>query len=124
MHRIISTENAPRAIGPYSQAVIADNMLFISGQLGIDPETNTLQEGIINETKQALSNIINIVKAAQMDKSDIVKITLYLNDMDDFPTVNKIYEEVISPAKPARVTVEVSDLPKSASIEIDAIAIK
>ncbi|MCD6245465.1 reactive intermediate/imine deaminase [candidate division WOR-3 bacterium] len=124
MHKIISTNNAPKAIGAYSQAILAGNMLFISGQLGIYPETNQLAEGIVNETRQALSNILNILKAAEMDKSNLVKITLYINDLEDFSTVNKIYEEMLSPVKPARVTIEVNDLPKSASIEIDAIAIK
>ena len=124
MHKIISTKNAPKSIGGYSQAVLAGDMLFISGQLGISPKTNLLAEGIANETKQALHNVLSILNAADMDKSNLVKVTLYISDLENFSVIDEIYKDTLSPVKPARVTIEVSDLPKSAFIEIDAIAVK
>ena len=119
----ISTTAAPAAIGPYSQAMTSGNLLFCSGQIGLDPETEQIVSGgIAAETRQVLTNLKAVLRAAGCTTSDIVKMTIYVTDMADFPTVNEIYAESLAPAKPARACVAVVALPKGARIEIDAIA--
>lgn len=119
----ISTTAAPQAIGPYSQAMRADNLVFCSGQLGMDPEKGELvQGGIKAETHQALTNLKAVLRAAGCTTTDIIKTTIYLTDMSDFAIVNEIYAECLAPAKPARACVAVAALPKNACIEIDAVA--
>ncbi len=119
----ISTLTAPAAIGPYSQAMQSGNLLFCSGQLGMDPASGRLADGgIAAETKQAIMNLKAILRAAGCTVSDIIKTTVYITDMSDFPLVNEIYEELLAPAKPARACIAVAALPKGARIEIDAIA--
>ena len=123
MRKVISTNQAPAAVGPYSQAIRTTHSLFISGQLPIDPATNELIEGSIqDQTRQVLQNILEIVRAADLELADIVKTTVYLRNMDDFAAVNEVYAAVFGKNPPARACVEVSRLPKDALIEIEAIA--
>jgi len=122
---VIYSPTAPDAIGPYSQAIQAGNMLFVSGQIAIQKSTNTLVTGNIEEeTTQVLQNIADILKAASMDFCNVVKCTIFLKDFNDFATVNAIYGKSFSSNPPARETVEVSRLPKDANIEISCIAVK
>lgn len=122
---VIYSPTAPDAIGPYSQAIQAGNMLFVSGQIAIQKSTNTLITGTIEEeTTQVLQNIADILKAAGMDFSNVVKCTIFLKDFNDFAAVNAIYGKSFSSNPPARETVEVSRLPKDVNIEISCIAVK
>ena len=123
-HKVISTEKAPAAIGPYVQAVNAGNMLFASGQLGLNPETGTLPEGIEAQTRQCLANIAAILEEAGFVKEEIVKTTVFIDNMDDFGTVNGIYAGFFGDSKPARSCVEVAKLPKGGLVEIEFIAVK
>lgn len=122
MIKQINTKNAPGAIGPYSQAIEANGFLFCSGQIGLDPETGELRPGIEIQTKQVLENLKAIVEAAGLSLENVLKTTIYLKNLSDFQTVNEIYGKFFDPYKPARVTIEVSGLPKGALIEIDLIA--
>ncbi len=122
--RYLNTSDAPQAIGPYSQAVEANGLLFVSGQLGIDPRSGKMEAGIESQTKRSLSNVFAIVKAAGYSEKNIVKVTVYLKNMDDFPKFNSVYESFFGEHKPARATVEVARLPKDALVEIEAICIK
>ena len=123
-HKVISTEKAPAAIGPYVQAVNAGNMLFASGQLGLNPETGALPEGIEAQTRQCLANIAAILEEAGFVKEEIVKTTVFIDNMDDFGTVNGIYAGFFGDSKPARSCVEVAKLPKGGLVEIEFIAVK
>lgn len=123
MIKSIKTDKAPRAIGPYSQAVAFEQLIFCSGQLGMDPKTSEMKEGIENQTKQVLANLSAVLEAAGSSLSEVIKTTVYLAHMSDFPTMNAIYEKAFGSHKPARATVEVANLPKNALVEIDAIAI-
>ena len=120
---IISTEQAPKAIGPYSQAVRVGQLVFMSGQLGIDPKTGDLAEGIVAQTHQSLDNIGAVLTALGLNYSHVVKTTVFVKDLDDFATVNEIYGSVFKDAPPARSCVEVSRLPKRALVEIECIAV-
>ena len=121
---IISTENAPKAIGPYSQAVKAGNFIFISGQIPLDPKTGDLvSESIEDQAKQVLNNIKSICKAAGYSLDDIVKISIFLTDLGNFATVNEVMKEYFAEPYPARATVEVSGLPLGVNIEIEAIVL-
>lgn len=123
-YEMINTEKAPKAIGPYSQGVRAGNMLFISGQLPIDPETMELVGGSIeNQTKKVMENIGAILKEAGCTFNDIAKTTIFLTDLGNFAEVNKAYGEYFTINKPARACFEVSKLPKEAEIEIEAIVV-
>lgn len=117
----IHTQQAPAAIGPYSQAIKAGDFIFISGQIGVDPESGELVTGIKEQTHQVLKNLQSILKEAKADFSNVVKFTIYLDSMDDFSVVNEIYGSYLQKPYPARATVEVSKLPKDALIEIDAV---
>ena len=121
---IVSTELAPKAIGPYSQAVRVGNLVFLSGQLGADPQTGDLKEGIVAQTQQSLDNIGAILTSLGLNYSHIVKTTVFVKDLDDFATVNEVYGGVFKDAAPARSCVEVSRLPKRALVEIECIAAK
>ena len=121
---IIHTENAPAAVGPYSQAVRTGNLLLTSGQLGLDPVTGTLPEGIAAQAEQSLKNIDAILAEAGFAKTDVVKTTVFIRNMGDFGTVNEIYAAYFSGHKPARSCVEVSALPKGGLVEIEVIASK
>ena len=123
MKKEIATDNAPKAIGPYSQAVISNGLVFVSGQIPFIPETGELVTGSITEqTNQVLKNISAILKEAGTELNNVVKTTVYLKDMNDFDEMNKAYGEHFSSNKPARATVQVARLPKDVSIEIDAIS--
>lgn len=121
----IETTKAPKAIGPYSQAVQADSFLFISGQIAINPQTGIIQAKTFEEqAKQVLKNIEEILRAANLQFRHVVKVEIFLQNMDDFQTLNRIYEEVFThPIPPARQAVEVSRLPLNALIEISCVAL-
>ncbi|MBI2597255.1 RidA family protein [Candidatus Daviesbacteria bacterium] len=120
----IITSNAPKAVGPYSQAVKARNLVFCSGQIGLDPQTNTLVKGgIEQETKQIFNNLLQVLKAAKVNFSNVLRVDIFLTNINDFPKVNQIYSQYFtSNIKPARQTVAVKSLPKEALIEISCIA--
>ena len=118
----IRSEKAPAAIGPYSQAVKTDGLVFVSGQLPIDPSSGTMPEGITAQTKMSLTNIREILKAADIQMSNVLKVTVFLNDMNDFADMNAVYETYFEEPYPARAAVEVARLPKDALVEIEAIA--
>lgn len=120
--KIIETKNAPTAAGPYSQAVIAGDLVFASGQLGINPVSGILADGIIEQTEQSIRNIGAVLNASGLGYEDVVKTTCYLGDMRDFAAFNEVYGKYFS-AKPARSCVGVSALPKNAMVEIDAVAV-
>jgi 2-iminobutanoate/2-iminopropanoate deaminase len=121
--QIIQTKNAPSAIGPYSQAVKVGNLLFVSGQIPLDPSTgNLVIGGIESETHRVMKNIEAILEAAELKFSNVVKTTIFLKSMDDFAKVNKVYASYFSGDFPARETVEVSRLPKNVTVEISVIA--
>lgn len=121
---IISTNKAPGAIGPYSQAVRANGMIFCSGQIPINPATNELVEGVEAQTRQVMENIKGVLEECNLDFSNIVKTTIFLTDMNQFGTVNSIYGEYFPENPPARATVQVSRLPKDVEVEIDFIAVE
>ena len=124
MKKIISTQNAPPPIGPYSQAVKAGNMIFVSGQIAINPETSQLiNTDIKAEAAQVMKNIKAILNEAKAEFSDVVKTIIYLKDMNDFAVVNEVYGSFFEKNFPARETVQVSRLPKDASVEISVVAI-
>ena len=122
--KIIETDNAPKAIGTYSQAVKVNGFLFISGQIPLDPSTMELVEGIENQIKQVFENINQILKADRMDFSNVVKLSVLLEDLSNFEKVNEIMANIFSKPYPARAAYEVSKLPKGSSVEIEAIAFK
>lgn len=123
--KIVYSANAPEPIGPYSQAVQYGNMLFISGQIAIQkPSGNLITENIVAETEQVMLNLAAILKAADMDFSNVVKSTIFLKDFNDFASVNEVYGKCFQQNPPARETVEISRLPKDVNIEISCIAIK
>ena len=119
---IIQTPKAPAAIGPYSQAIMANGFLFTSGQLGIDPESGTLPSDIAGQAKQSLQNLGAILEEAGYQKSDVIKTVIFLKNMADFGTVNEIYAAFFGEHKPARSCIEVAALPKNGLIEIEAVA--
>ena len=125
-HDLIQTPSAPAAIGPYSQAVKAGPMTFCSGQIALDPETGHLvgSDDVATQTKQVMANLSAVLEAAGHPLSDIVKVQIFLADMDDFAVVNGVYESALDGHRPARATVEVSRLPKDVAVEIDAIAVR
>lgn len=119
----IHTPDAPAAIGPYSQAVRAGNLLLLSGQIPLDPTTGKMIEGGIEaQTRQVMLNLQAVLQAAGVSTDAVVKTTIYLTDMGDFQVVNEIYSQYFNAPFPARATVEVADLPRGAQVEIDAIA--
>lgn len=123
MKKIISTTNAPAAIGPYSQANLAKGILYISGQIPVDPATGKLVEGIDKETHQVMKNLQAILSEAGMSFKNVVKATIFLKNMDDFAVMNDIYASYLEEGSfPARETVQVSCLPKNVDIEISMIA--
>lgn len=121
---IIHTDKAPGAVGPYSQAIETGRMLFTSGQLGLIPETGELPDGIEAQAEQSLRNIGAILDSAGYKPTDVVKTTVFLQDMNDFGTVNRIYAAFFGDHKPARSCVEVARLPKNGLVEIEIIAVK
>ena len=122
--KIINAENAPAAVGPYCHAVEAGNFVFTSGQIGLDPNTQELAEGIEAQTKQVLENLKAVLKAAGLTLRDVIKSTVFIEDVSGFGVVNEIYETYFNDSKPARSCVEAGALPKGALIEIEVIAAK
>ena len=123
MKTIKSTPKAPAAIGPYSQAVLVNGMLFTSGVIPIDPETNTLVEGDVTvQARQAIGNLKNLIEASGSSMDKVVKTTVFIKDMNDFGKINDIYKDFFTSDFPARSCVEVARLPKDVLIEIEAIA--
>lgn len=118
----IYTDKAPAAIGPYSQAVVAGDFLYASGAIPIIPSTGEVVEGIEKQTEQVMENMKSVLQAANADFSQVVKFTIYLQNMEDFQQVNEIYGSYLEKPYPARATVEVSRLPKDVLVEIDAVA--
>ena len=124
MNKVISTDKAPKAIGPYSQAYLCGNTLYCSGQIAINPETNVFVDGTIEEqTTQVLSNIGGLLEAAGFSYNDVVKTTCFLSDMADFAKFNALYEKAFV-SKPARSCVAAKELPKGALVEVEVIATK
>ena len=122
--KIIETEKAPKAIGTYSQATKVNGFLFISGQIPLDPKTMELAEGIENQINQVFENVRQILKADGMDFSNVVKLSVLLDDLNHFEKVNEIMASIFSKPYPARAAYEVSKLPKGSSVEIETIAFK
>ncbi|MBS1681439.1 MAG: RidA family protein [Bacteroidetes bacterium] len=122
---VVYSPNAPEPIGPYSQAIKAGNMLFVSGQIAIQkPSGNLVTGNITEEAHQVMKNLSEILKASEMDFSHIAKTTIFLKDMNNFPKVNEVYGSYFKEMPPARETVEVSRLPKDVNVEISCIAVK
>ena len=122
---VISTPNAPAAIGPYSQAICAGNTIYVSGQIPIDPATGAFAgDDIITQTRQSLCNLKAILNAAGADMGNVVKTTVYLAHMDDFAAMNQVYAEFFTTPYPARAAFEVAALPKNALVEIECVAVK
>lgn len=124
MIRSIHTDEAPKVVGPYSQAIVAGDFIFCSGQVGIDPVQEKLVEGIENQTKQAVENLRAVLKGAGSDLYKVVKTTIFLADIKDYATVNTVYGSYFPDTKPARSTVQVANLPAGALVEIEAVAVK
>lgn len=125
MNTVVYSPEAPEPIGPYSQAIVAGNTLFASGQIAIDRGSDNLITGNIeDETKQVMTNLAHVLKAAGFSFKDVVKCTIFLKDMNNFPKVNAIYGQYFTERPPARETVEVSRLPKDVNVEISCMAVK
>jgi len=124
--REIRTQKAPAPVGPYSQAVEVNGFLFVSGQIGINPETGKLEEGFKEQVRQIFKNLDAILKEAGLGRESIVKVTIYLTDISKFKELNEIYEDYFKgvPVKPARVTVGVKELPLGAYVEIEMVAVR
>jgi 2-iminobutanoate/2-iminopropanoate deaminase len=124
MLQAVATDKAPKAVGPYSQAIKTDNLIFCSGQIPLDPATGSLVSGTIGEqTRRVLTNLSNVLASAGSDLNKVVKTTVFLRDMKDFEEMNAVYSEFFTQQKPARSTIAVAGLPKNANIEIEAIAL-
>ena len=124
MKKVISTTNAPAAIGPYSQAIEVNGMVFASGQIPVNPATGEIPEGIEAQAEQVLTNVKNLLAAAGASMEQVVKTTVFIQNMDDFGKVNEIYATYFTGAFPARSCVEVARLPKDLLIEVEVTAIK
>ncbi|WP_312203388.1 RidA family protein [Anaerospora hongkongensis] len=123
MKSVVTTDKAPAAIGPYSQAIQTGGLLFISGQIPVDPATGEVVTGdVAAQTRQAIKNIIAILQSQGIGLENVVKATVFLTDMNDFPIVNQVYGEYFPQAAPARSCVQVAQLPKDVSVEIETIA--
>jgi len=122
MKKIISTDKAPAAIGPYSQAVQFGNLLFVSGQIALDPQTGTIVEGRITaQTRQVMENLKAVIEAAGMTLQDVLKCSCFLSSMDNFVKFNAVYDSYFKESLPARETVEVARLPKDVLVEVSAV---
>lgn len=121
MQRIIS-DQAPDAIGPYIHATQSNNLIFTSGQIGLDPKTNKLVEGISDQSKQVMDNLSNVLKTGGSDLDHALKATVYLSNMDNFQAFNKVYQTYFNDSYPARTAIEISKLPMDALIEIEMVA--
>ena len=124
MKKIISTDKAPAAIGPYSQAIEVNGMVYTSGVIPVNPQTGEIPEGTVAQAKQALTNLKNLLEAAGSSMDQVIKTTVFIKEMDEFGTINGIYKQFFTSDFPARSCVEVARLPKDVLLEIEAIAIK
>lgn len=124
MNKTIQAPGAPAAVGPYCHAVLCGDTLYTSGQLGLVPETGALPEGVQAQAEQALKNLEAVLQAAGMGMQDVVKTTVFLQDMGDFAQVNEVYEKAFGAHKPARSCVQVAALPKGGLVEVECIAVK
>ena len=125
MKKVISTINAPAAIGPYSQAILSNNTLYCSGQIAINPTTgNLVMDNITAETNQVMQNILAVLTSADMDFSNVVKCSIFVKDMNDYTAINEVYAKSFGENPPAREAVQVSVLPKNVNVEISVIAVK
>lgn len=123
--RVVATPNAPEAIGPYSQAILVGDTLYLAGQIAIDPETNEVQHGTIEEeTRLVLNNLKAVIEEAGFSLRDVVSTSVFMADLDEFPQMNSVYAEFFDEAPPARATVQVARLPRDVKIEIAAIAVR
>lgn len=122
MKQVLKTENAPKALGPYSQGIKAGCLIFLSGQLGLDPKTNDFAAGgVADQTRQALTNLKHVIESGGSSIENVVKTTVFLKDMNDFQAMNAVYGEFFKSDPPARSTVQVAALPKNGLVEIEAI---
>ena len=122
-NKVVQTEKAPAAIGPYSQAIVTNGLLFTAGQIALDPATGqVIDGGVAEQAERVLKNLTAVLEAAGTSWSNVVKTTVFLKDMRDFPTVNEVYARMVGDARPARSTVAVSGLPRDVLVEIEAIA--
>jgi len=124
MKKEIKTSNAPEAIGTYSQAIATESLLFISGQIPLDPKTMNIVDGIENQIRQTFLNVENILKEENLAFENVIKLTILLDDLDNFELVNEVMTDLFQKPYPARAAYEVSKLPKNSSIEIETIAVK
>lgn len=123
MKKVIVTDKAPATIGPYSQAIAANGMVYTSGQLPVDPATGTMPDGVEEQTEQAMKNVLTILEEAGLGARNIVKTTVFIKNMQDFSKINAVYEKFFKEGYPARSCVEVARLPKDALVEIEAVAV-
>ncbi len=121
--KLISTDKAPAAIGPYSQAVVANGMIYTSGQIGMDENGVVVADDVVNQAHQVMKNLFYVLEAANAHFNDVIKTTIFLVDMDDFAKINEVYAHYFGEHKPVRSTVAVKTLPKNVLIEIDCIAL-
>ena len=124
MKKVISTDKAPTAIGPYSQATEANGFVFVSGQIPVNPATGEVAQGIEAQARQSMENVMSLLAAAGVKAEDVVKTTVFIKDMNDFAAVNAVYAEYFKTECPARACVEVARLPKDVLVEVEAIAAK
>lgn len=124
MTNVVKTDKAPGAIGPYSQGIDIGNMIFFSGQIPLDPETGVMPEGIEAQTRRGLDNVKGLLESQGLTFKNVVKTTVFLDNIDDFATMNGIYAEYFEEPYPARSAVEVAKLPKGALLEVEVIAVK
>ncbi len=124
MKQIIQTDQAPAAIGPYSQAIAVDRLIFCSGQIALSPTNEPIPDTVLEQTHRVLKNLQSVLQAAGSDLANVVKTTVFVKNIDDFSAVNAVYAEYFKDKPPARSTVEVSRLPRDVLVEIEAIAIK
>jgi len=120
--KVVSTNKAPQAIGPYSQAMVANGMVFTSGQIALSPDGEIVCDDVVGQCEQVLKNLSEVLKEAGANLSSVIKTTIFLSDMDDFKAVNEVYAKYFSDHKPARSTVAVKTLPLNVKVEIDCIA--
>ena len=124
MKKVISTDKAPAAIGPYSQAIEVNGMVYTSGIIPVDPATGNIPQGSVDQAKQALTNLSNLLEAAGTSMDNVIKTTVFIKEMNDFGAINEVYATYFTGDFPARSCVEVARLPKDVMLEIEAIAIK
>ena len=124
MKNVIATDKAPAAIGPYSQAIEVNNMVYTSGVIPVDPATGNIPEGSVTQARQAFTNLSNLLEAAGTSTANVIKTTVFIKEMNDFAAINEVYAEFFPAPYPARSCVEVARLPKDVMLEIEAIATK